>query len=194
MNQDLDDFLGQLEAAIRRLARPTVGLLNPGIEADRVRQLLRDRGLEPTTDLARLWAWRNGTEASTGAALGDLWLVPGFYLLSVQDATINFDAFVQSPRWNASWLPLMADGGGDFLAVNCSRDRDHGSVYRFRIDQSEHPMEYRTVERMVATFAAAFDRGTFYVDDEGYLDQNDAEFAALAAELNPSIAWWTAVG
>ena len=67
--------------------------------------------------------------------------MPGFYLLSHEEAGWNFDAFVKDPRWDAAWLPLLGDGGGDFLAVDCSRGETSGSVVHFRIDEAEHPVE-----------------------------------------------------
>lgn len=184
------EALTVIEQSLRRLERPTIALLNPGLAADAVRPLLASRGLEPPSDLLGLWEWRNGTDPSTGATLGDLWLVPGYYLLSVDDATMSFDAFVRDPRWDASWLPVLADGGGYFLAVKCSAGEDHGAVHHFRVDESEQPLEFRSVERMLATFAAAFDRGIFYMDGNGFLEEDSGAFATLAAELNPSVGWW----
>jgi hypothetical protein len=191
MTADTQWPLSEIESGLSRLARPTIQLLKPGIDPATAGELLTRRGLEPPDDLLALWQWRNGTRTKNDATLGDLWLVPGFYLLSVEDATRNFDAFAANPRWHPAWLPVFANGGGDFLAVDCSARHDHGAVYHFRIEQSEHPLEYQSVERMVATFAAAFSRGAFYIDAQGSFEEDADAFATIAAEINPQVHWWT---
>lgn len=43
---------------------------------------------------------------------------------------------------------------------------------------------------MMTTFRAAFQQQVFFVDTDGYLDMRDADFALLAARLNPGVPWW----
>lgn len=190
MNDDIGGSIASIEANLRQLQRPTLAMLNPGVTPDAVRPLLTSRGLHPPSELLDLWEWRDGTGGPPDATLGDLWLVPGFYLLSVGDSTKNFDAFLPSPRWQPGWLPILADGGGDFMAVDCSDGNHHGAVYHFRIDQPEHPLEYQTVGRMLATYSAAFEHGVFHVDHDGLFNWDYGAFAKLAADLNPQVAWW----
>lgn len=187
MTAELLRSLAEIEASLRRLARPTLAFLQPGVKPEEVAAQLALRGLVAPGDLLELWAWRNGTGGPADTTLGALWLVPGFYLCSLAEATANFDAFVRQPRWNASWLPVLADGGGDFLAVACAPDGGHGAVYHFRIDGTGQPLEFRSIERMAATFAAALAEGAFYVDADGNFDEDYGAFAALAAELNPGV-------
>ena len=191
MPAEISRALAEIEAGLRRLDRPTLDFLNPGIPTAEALAALAKRGLEPPGDLLDLWQWRNGTGGPADAKLGDLWLVPGFYLLSVEDATRNFDAHIADPRWQPSWLPVFADGGGDFLAVVCGRGDQRGAVHHFRIEQAEHPVEYRSVERMLATFSAAFTRGAYSVDRDGWLEVNGDLYASIALELNPEVRWWT---
>lgn len=98
MSTDMRSALSDIETGIGRLERPTMRHLNPGIDPDTARATLSRRGLELSDDLITLWQWRNGTNTTSDAGLGDLWLVPGFYLLSVEDATANFDAFAPDAR------------------------------------------------------------------------------------------------
>ena len=191
MSADIASALAQIEAGIRKLGRPTLDFLNPSIDPHRVRTLLSSRGLEPPGGLLELWQWHNGTGGAADVKLGELWLVPGFYLLSVEEAAADFDAFRDDPRWRPSWLPVLANGGGDFLAVVSLGTSEHGAVHHFRIDQAEHPLEYLSVERMLATFGAAFARGAFFVDHDGWLEENHETYASIAAELNPEVRWWT---
>lgn len=61
---------------------------------------------------------------------------------------------------------------------------------QFRIEESEHPIEFGSLRALLTTVAAAFDRGIFFVDPRGYLEMDDLVFGEVAAELNPDIEWW----
>jgi len=145
-------------------------------------ELGSDRALE------ELYAWHDGTATPPSVRLGDISLIPGFYLLSLKDACTNYRAFVEDPRWEVGWFPILADGGGDFYVVDLS----HGdsAVVHFMIDQEQHPKVFLSVARMIETFAEAFDVGAFFIDPNGHLAMHDEQFALVARELNPGIAGW----
>ena len=60
----------------------------------------------------------------------------------------------------------------------------------FWIDEVEHPIEFSSLSAMLATLAAGFERGIFYVDPSGYLEMDDLVFGGLATELNPDVTYW----
>ena len=64
------------------------------------------------------------------------------------------------------------------------------SVRHFRIDESEHPVEFSSLGAMLVTLAHAFRNEVFFVDSSGYLEMDDSVYGNLAAELNPDIDWW----
>jgi hypothetical protein len=190
MTRALADSLTAIEARLGGLDRRVVSFLQPGLSKEDTSARLGMRGLSIETDLLNLYEWRNGTDAPKSTILGDLAFIPGFYLLSLEDALANFDAFGADPRWQQAWFPLLADGGGDFLTIDLTAGSDFGAVRHFRIEQEEHPLEYRSLRAMFATFASAYERGIFRVDADGFLEVDDGEYAILAAELNPEVAWW----
>jgi len=186
----LRESLISIEVILAHLERKVVQLLRPGRSRGEIESRLAARHLSTIEELLALYEWRDGTDATTGATLDDLHLVPGFYLLSLDDALANHDAFVKKPRWNASWVPILANGGGDFLAVDMSGNPETTPVHHFRIDENEHPIEYKSLANMFATFVAAYEQGVFHVDSHGYLEMDDSAYASLAAALNPGIRWW----
>lgn len=190
MMSDLKEALSRILAGLDRLRRRiTLEALQPGLESAETGFLLRAAGLPEDEPVEVLYAWRDGTN-TTGHTLGSIQIFPGFYLLSLRDAITNYRAFLSDPRWSRGWFPLFANGGGDFYLVDLGSQAS-GEVRHFRINESEHPIEYRSLVDMVVTLAACFDRGVFFVDTEGYLEMEDLRFAAVAAELNPSVPWWT---
>ena len=117
-------------------------------------------------------------------------MFPGFYFLSLEDAIATYAGVYSDPRWSPDWLPLFANGGGDFYLVELG-SQPSGPIRHFRIDETEHPIEFSSIAGLANTLAAAFDRGVFYVDFDGNLEMDDSHFASLAADLNPEVSWWT---
>jgi len=111
--------------------------------------------------------------------------------LAAIDRGLTHDTYVNDQRWNPGWLLLFANGGGDFYVVDLS-EVERGSLRHFRIEESEHPVEFATFSAFFATLAAAFKEGIFFVDSAGYLEMDDLTFGAtLAARFNPGSPWWT---
>jgi hypothetical protein len=189
---DLSAPLATIETALQRLGRQVLlRSLQPGLPGSAVRSALggADLALAPSTELESLYGWRNGTSTAGVAAVGDVHLFPGFYLLSVEDAIANYRAFVTDSRWRSSWLPVFANGGGDFYVLDLGPPLE-SAVRHFRLDESEHPIEFSSLGALLTTLAQAFELGVFFVDPSGYLEMDDLVFGGLAAELNPDVEWW----
>ncbi len=189
MTDDLSVPLAVVDKALQRLDRSVLQRsLQPGLPASGVRAALGGVGLSSTPELEALYSWRDGT-STAGVVLDDIHLFPGFYLLSVADAVANYRAFVIDSRWATGWLPIFANGGGDFYVLDLSSPAA-SPVRHFRIDESEHPIEFSSLGALLTTLAAAFEQGVFFIDPSGYLEMDDLVFGELAAELNPDVDWW----
>lgn len=189
MSSDLPTSLASIETALRRLDRGVLlAHLRPGVSADEVRGTLGAVGLPSPPELVELYAWRDGT-AESEAVLGEIWFVPGFYLLSLEAALEHYRIQSALGGWDVGWWPVLANSGGDYHVL------DLGSgpvppVRRFGVHEGERPIMYRSLGALLATVAEAFDRGVIYVDGNGYLEMDDHVFMDLAAELNPDVSWW----
>ena len=187
---DLLSSLVTIEKALQRLDRRVLlESLQDGLPAGAVRTSLAAVGLLASPELEALYGWKNGTSTAGVAAVDDIYFFPGFYLLSLEDAFANYRAFATDARWPVGWLPLFANGGGDFYVLDLSGPAE-GAVRHFRIEESEHPIEFDSLQALSETLGAAFERGVFFVDPSGYLEMDDIVFAGVAAEFNPDIAWW----
>ncbi len=189
MISDLATSLASIERALRSLHRDILlRSLRPGLPPDVVRERLAptDRPVPP--ELVALYGWRDGTQAED-VILDDIHVVPGFYLQSTADAMADYRAFVVDPRWAVGWLPILADGGGHFYVLDCSSPLST-PVRHFRLEEVEHPIEFLSLGAFLSTVAAAYERGTYFIDGRGCLEMDDLVFAGLAAELNPDVAWW----
>lgn len=192
MTDDLTHSLDAIEEANRGLGRSTLlRVLQPGVPADHVRAMLEGVGLRSTAELEALYGWHNGISQSDKAPLGHISLWPGFYFTSIEAAIANYLAFLPDPRWRTGWLPVFADGGGDFYVVDLSTP-DEAPIRDFRIEFDECVIEFDSLTAMASTLEQAFTRGHFFRDSDSdeYLDMDDRAFGELAAELNPDIEWW----
>lgn len=186
---NLHEVLFRIEFGLRRLGRSAlIDSLLPGLSVEDVGRQMKAAGLCTSFMVEELYSWKDGTETS-GKLLDDIQMFPGFFMLSMEDAVVNYRTLVRDSRWSAGWVPLFANGGGDFYLVELGH-QSCGAVRHFRIDETDHPIEFRSVFDMMSTLAAGFDLGVFFVDEYGYLEMNDPQFADLAATMNPSVAWW----
>lgn len=185
----LSTALSTIEVVLRNLNRNILlRSLQDGISVQVINSALRCVGISSTPHLEELYNWKDGT-STTGVTLDDIQLFPGFYMLSIDDSVKHYSAFVADPRWGAGWLPLFANGGGDFYILDIE-GTPTGQIRHFRIEESEHPIEFTSLVSMMATLATAYERGVFFVDPNGYLEMDDLTFGKLAAELNPDVEWW----
>jgi hypothetical protein len=190
MNDDLAVSIAMIERGLQRLERRVLQRsLRPGVPVVAVQEALGGVGLEASQELLSLYGWRDGTSTAHDVTLDDIHLFPGFYLLSLADSVANYQAFVEDARWRTGWLPIFANGGGDFYVLDLGSSAG-GGVRHFRIDEAEHPIEFGSLTAMLRTLAEAFERALFFVDSSGYLEMNDLAFGDLAAELNPDVSWW----
>jgi len=186
---DLRQSLERLEHGLESLGRAKLlDALNPGVKPAVTRHMLSTLGLGQSPELDMLYHWRNGTGA-TSHALGDLYIFPGYYFLSQADIWVDYAALVEDSRWHPGWLPVLADGGGDYYAVDLTAGGT-GSVRHFRNYDVEHPVEFDSLTDMVRTLAEGYERSVFFVDDHGYLEMDDSQFEMLAAEMNQTVSWW----
>ncbi len=110
--------LTRIEHGLERLQRRALlQRLRPGTPESLIRDALLSLGLPNNAQVETLFGWRNGTDTQRVITLDDIHLFPGFYLLSIEDASVNYSTFRNDPRWTPGWLPLFSNGGGDFYAV-----------------------------------------------------------------------------
>jgi hypothetical protein len=176
-------YLGQLGR------HEVVERLQPGLELDQIDTRLANAGLGPSAEVGGLYSWRNGTRVEPGTTLDSVQFFPGFWLLSLDDVVSNYLAFRDDSRWSSGWLPIFANGGGDFYAVDL--EQRPSPVIGFMVDSESHPVEYESLAHMLDTLAECFAEGAFFVDDQGNLEMDDSRHAQIARRNNPGVPLWS---
>lgn len=186
----LTDALRDLEGRMTALGRhDAVRALRPGAAPDRTSATLADRGLPALPDVQELFAWHDGVEPPPDDVMDDVQVFPGYHLLSLGEALEDRDVGVEHRGWDPLWLPVLANVGGDFFAVDLGALP--GRVVRVMGDEAERPVVFTSVHGLVTTLVDAYERGVVRVEG-GYLELDDRAFGRLAAEREPGLAWWPA--
>ncbi|MBC3762305.1 SMI1/KNR4 family protein [Quadrisphaera oryzae] len=162
--------------------------LMPGVsQAESHRQFMQ-RNLVNTGQLEQLLSWHNGLSPNSSAKIGQICIMPGFYLLGLGEIIQAHLDFRDDTRWNPGWVPFMTDGGGDFMFIDTTQAAPP-RVHRYRSVELEHPAEYLSIEGMLQTISKAYETGVFF-PIVGGIEMDDDEYARLAAGINPGIEWW----
>lgn len=183
-------LLDRILSHLTRLQQPVVGLLQEGLDHQDIENSVALLPMSLPEEVYRLYEWRNGTRRHERRPMKHLYFFPGFYFLSLDEAVTSYQLFANDSRWNSSWFPLFANGGGDFYAAVGTAERQQSSeIIGFMLDlpDDEQVAEYESLEKMLLTMATCYDEEVFYVQSDGYLDADDRRRSQIAKRLNPNI-------
>lgn len=185
MNRSLD----QISRHLVRLRRPLAKLLGPGLDFAQIAQLTNELPFKLSPELVVLYSRVNGC-TTRDRRLGDLWIIPGYRLLALEEAIEVYgqQRRYAARRWKAAWFPVLTDDAGDFFVVACGA-RAARSVIAFENEEPRQEVEYVSLDRMLKTFAEGYEKGAFSVR-RGDLDVDDEKLASIARKHNPRVARW----
>jgi len=192
MTYELDTALNKIDRGLGQLGRQfLLSSMGPGLGKEEVARKLSSVRLPSTPAFEAVYGWHDGTVTDEGTLVDDIQMFPGFYQLTLEEATVNYRTFLPDSRWSQGWLPIFANGGGDFCVIDLSLS-GVGVIRHFRIDEVYHPVEFLSLTDMMCTIAAGFEEELFYVDNRGYLEMDDDRFYDLAEAMNPNVDYWRA--
>tara|TARA_Y100000033_G_C2751569_1_gene114132 strand:+ start:717 stop:1298 length:582 start_codon:yes stop_codon:yes gene_type:complete len=191
MKHTVTDFLNVILSFLQKWHLPVCKLLNNGLSEGEIDAAFNQVGIEPTKELVELYTWRNGSPVEEGTPLDDVQVIPGYHFLSLKDAISCYLAMKDDSRWNPSWFPVFANGGGDFYAVDLSQsDGDSAPVVGFILGEIEQEIEYQSLTTMLLTFSECFEKGVVFKTKDGYLEMDDDQQAKIATRNNPEVEFW----
>ena len=170
----LTDALEQFVAHLGRLNRPAVWWLRPGVPADRLPAGVPD-------SVAQWFGWADGVEGFSGQRFDDAAVIPGYTLVSVEEAARLMPAYAGDPVLGEHWLPLLTTAGADLYAAVWQPGEEARVAGVMAGEPTE--IEFASIDQMVDFFIACFDTGAFSVDDLNRLIADPARYDELYAEI-----------
>src|SRR5690348_13248589 len=141
----LEDIVDGIFAHLREAGRSIADRRRPGLCPADVQTKMNSIGLAVPDELVRLYEICDGTDICAGDKLGEVGFIPGFYWMKLDEALDVYRSLVNDSRWNKFWLPVFADGGGDFYALICDdRSNDFGAIVGFIVGESDHLVEFQS--------------------------------------------------
>jgi hypothetical protein len=161
-------LLGHLDRLNRQQA---LNLVLPALSRDEVAADLEAVGItgtDPILDWYTSWGGQ-----TPGGVLGVMDVLPGFYALSLADSLAHRG---EHPEWSGGWLPILADGGGDYYVADSSTTG--APVLRLRYDDPQPERLSNSLTSFLVAANRAFDQQVIYVSD-GFLDQDEEAWRGL---------------
>jgi cell wall assembly regulator SMI1 len=174
---------------LTRLGRRTPKLLNPGLSREAIARATAKLPFALPPEVVALYEAFDGTRTDTKALLRDMWLFPGYILLSLEDAVEAYRLMRRARGWKPSWFPVFADDAGSYYAVACEKSARARGVVGFLHGEPDPEVEYGSLETMLATIAACLAKGAFYSKGKDF-EIDDVKHAAIARLLNPGVPFW----
>ncbi len=164
--------------------------LLPGIASAEIEEYIEGLPISVSKELKCLYKWKNGTK-NGDFTIDESSIFPGFFLLPLQEAIENYKVFSEDKRWNPSWFPFVANGGGDFYVIECQPlEVERTPIIGFMIDRDDHEIEFPSLLNMLKTIEQCYDRGAFYIDEKGFLESDLIMQVSIANEINPGLSRW----
>jgi hypothetical protein len=164
--------------------------LNPGLTTEEFSKCQLFQDLPPDCDLRELYAWRNGSKR--GVAMGKLWIVPGHYFITAQDAVLSNHYMADKiPDWKRTWFPILSSGSSDFHFIDKART-DGRRTAVFYSDPEFSPglwQIYDDIETMFRFMVECYAESAYYVR-VGLLHSAAPRETAIGARLNPASDHW----
>lgn len=183
---NLEPLIDRIFEQLRQHGSVVADRRRAGLSSERIEAVIRKLGLNVPNGLMELYTACDGTSTSEGETLGAIQIFPGFYWMDLEDAATVYEAVSQSDEWNPAWLPIFANGGGDFYAVICDSNSPYfGEVVGFVLGESEQISEFQNLFSLFETIIRSFENGVFFFSEDR-LQADYSAMRAIARQTQPS--------
>ena len=146
--------------------------------------------LQPIESIVDFFQWQNGVDDKNGQTIDQLYIFPGYYLISLQEAIEIYRSLVDSQYYGIGLFPILASGGGDYYLIDLRPNSDKpGAIYKLL--EGYFPAQvFSNLCNLFITYKKCIAEGIIYIAEKKYLEMDDRQFSRVAAEVNPEITFW----
>jgi len=154
----------RLIALQSKLGLPVVHHYAPGLSDAEIDVRLMRYSFEACDGFKSLYNAANGSTKNDQCPMYDLWVIPGYYMLELDEALGTAAYLARSdPDWLPGWLPLFSSGGASLIVCNAK-----GHVLRSSPEEMNGTRVLaETIELFVLTVVQNLERGNLHKHSDG---------------------------
>lgn len=180
--------LQKVKSELKRLERPAAEKFQEGMDPAEFKRQTSWITTPIPLGLESWYSQWNGMDWTAGDTADDLAVIPGFYLLSCEEARQS--AADYQGRLKKGWFPILENAGGDFYAVEAPIGKKASGRVFFSPSYDEAESVYDSLETMAESIATCMERGAYFIDENGDFEIDDDLEFEICGELNPKSAYW----
>lgn len=157
LSSEIESLIGNLTD----LGQPVVDWLIPGSSPARIAQTL---GPGIPGEVETWFSWCDGVEIHDGQTVEDIYIIPGYHPLSLNEAVEIKCSYGEDPVLGDHWIPFLGGDGGDFYAAVWGMERKV-SVAGVVIGEPTE-IEFSGLGQLISFFNECYRREFITVDDQ----------------------------
>lgn len=156
----MTEIMQELKKVLKKYNPSLYGKLNLSNEV-KSQEVIND-------ELNTFYKYINGyNESTVGANIGELYLIPGYMLISKKKATLIREQLVAKGLWSNDYYIFLEDGGGSFFFWNRNDNNYYSYLYGYGIE-----LKFNSLKEVIIGIIDFYIDNKFSFDQEGYLDGN----------------------
>lgn len=169
---------GGFDELCARLAQRHMAVLQDLLPGLSRAELEGSFGAPVPTSIAEWFEACGGVRVRHGQTVSDVWVVPGYYPLTLIESMDLVHAWRTEVPGGCSFLPFLGASNGDAYALAWTTGDDVVGVLGLLVGENVE-IEYPEVEDLLDVLVRAFDVGAFFVNSDGVLDMDAERFDEL---------------
>jgi cell wall assembly regulator SMI1 len=161
----IDDWIARIDRWLATHRPDYYARLQPGVAEEALCTFEARFGLKLPESFRSLYKWRNGQQEDCYASLQyNRMFLPLENIVETKamlDGMIGYD-FKDPGWWRKSWVPFLANGGGDYLCLDLAAEGggEPGQLIAVWHDWEDRSVEYPSIDAWLAKLAASMEAGT----------------------------------
>lgn len=120
---------------------------------------------------------------------------PGYYLIQLDELNAartdlrNCNSARMFDSKDRLLLPFLANYSSEYICV--SLENGNEEIVLVSHDEMDIMLMHSSIFHFLDTINAFYDRGVYFLDEDGFLDYDFELQGVVGEELNPGVAYWT---
>lgn len=197
----LKNELYRLEEHLKEINAPVFKHLLPEKTEEEICQFFQKHfpELETPKAVQDIYSWHEGTETTFDIPAGELCMFDDMFLCSfaLLDTLYTLDPKKDPFKFKENkLLPLFSNGGGEYLVIRLTAADTINTIPEVYYAATWNPGRelftsiYDSLLLMFKTVNICFEKGVYFIDNEGLLDMNWDDFYRISGEINRYSEYW----